>query len=159
MSLLPLIFRDMVRPLRMIEHQMRMAEEFFPTVVYPMIRNGTTDKFFVETCDGKESVIQDGDKFQVKLDVKNFTPEEITVKAIDESAIVIEAKHEKNDENGSVSRQLFRKFLIPKGHDMKRVESVFSSDGILTITAPNKVEKVEERTIPITHINTNEEKN
>ncbi|KAB0792042.1 hypothetical protein PPYR_14003 [Photinus pyralis] len=149
MSLFPLIFREMARPLRMMEHQMRLAEELFPLMAYPRIRDAS---------DGKESVTQDREKFQVKLDVENFAPEEITIKALNGNAIVVEAKHEKNDENGSISRQLFRKFVIPKGHDMKKVESMLSSDGVLTITAPNKVEQVEERSIPITHVDASEGK-
>ncbi|KAB0792040.1 hypothetical protein PPYR_14001 [Photinus pyralis] len=142
MSLLPLLFRDVARPLRMMEHQMRLGEELFPFLVYQAIPRGRNP---LEAGDGKESVIQDRDKFQVKLDVENFSPEEITIKAIDGNAIVVEAKHEKSDENGHICRQFYRKFVIPKGHDMKKVESVLSADGILTITAPNKVEQLEEQ--------------
>ncbi|XP_031356182.1 alpha-crystallin B chain-like [Photinus pyralis] len=156
MSLLPLLFRDVARPLRMMEHQMRLGEELFPFLVYQAIPRGRNP---LEAGDGKESVIQDRDKFQVKLDVENFSPEEITIKAIDGNAIVVEAKHEKSDENGHICRQFYRKFVIPKGHDMKKVESVLSADGILTITAPNKVEQLEERAIPITHVDTREGKN
>ncbi|KAB0792041.1 hypothetical protein PPYR_14002 [Photinus pyralis] len=153
MSLLPLLFRDVARPLRMMDHQMRLDEELFPFLVYRTIPRGRNP---LEVGDGKESVTQDRDKFQVKLDVENFSPEEITIKAIDGNAIVVEAKHEKSDENGHICRQFYRKFVIPKGHDMKKVESVLSADGIPTITAPNKVEQVEERAIPITHVDTSE---
>ncbi|KAK4872882.1 hypothetical protein RN001_014911 [Aquatica leii] len=142
--------REMIRPLRMLEHQMRVAEDFFPTVVYPMVRS--KNKYFIEVCDGKESITNNKEKFQVKLDVKNFSPEEITVKTVDGNAIVIEAKQDKNDGDGSISRQFSRRFVLSNDLDLKNVESSLSSDGILTVTAPNKVEEVaQERIIPITH--------
>ncbi|KAF2880937.1 hypothetical protein ILUMI_25218 [Ignelater luminosus] len=151
MSLLPFIFRDMVRPLRMLEHQTRMAEELFsmafPTTYYRR-------KPFVEIPeDTVESVIQDKEKFQVKMDVQSFTPQEISVKTIDGNSIVVEGKHEeKQDDKGFISRQFVRRFVLPKGHEMKDIVSSLSSDGVLIITAPRKIDPaLQERVIPITH--------
>lgn len=150
MSLLPFIFRDMMRPLRMLEHQTRMAEELFsmafPTTYYRR-------KPFIEVAeDNTECVIHDKDKFQVKMDVQNFTPQEISVKSVDGNSIVIEGKHEeKQDDKGFISRQFVRRFVLPNGHDMKDVVSSLSSDGILTITAPRKGDNLQERVISITH--------
>ncbi|KAF5278871.1 hypothetical protein FQR65_LT03560 [Abscondita terminalis] len=142
----------MIRPLRMLEHQMRVAEEFFPRVVYPMMRNNKNN-FFVEVCDGEETISQNKDKFQVKLDVKNFAPEVIVVKAVDGNSIVIEAKQEKTDGGGSVlSRQFFRKFVLSKDHDLKNVESSLSTDGILTVTAPNKNKESREFSSGVTEL-------
>lgn len=94
----------------------------------------------------------DKDKFQVNLDVQQFAPEEITVKASGENTITVEGKHEeKQDEHGFISRHFVRKYILPKGHDINQVQSSLSSDGVLTITAP-KVDQgaIEHRAIPIT---------
>lgn len=81
----------------------------------------------------------DRDKFVIHLDVKQFGVNEITVKLIDKSVLVVEAKHEeKEDEHGSISRQFTRKYTVPSCYDIEHIESFLSSDGILTITIPKK---------------------
>lgn len=91
----------------------------------------------------------DKNKFQVSLDVQQFAPEEITVKA-SEDTITIEGKHEeKEDEHGFISRHFVRRYKLPEGHDINQVKSKLSSDGVLTITAPKCQEKVQDRVIPI----------
>jgi len=76
---------------------------------------------------------------QVILDVQQFSPDEITVKTID-NQVIIEAKHEeKQDEHGYISRQFVRRYVLPSSHDLANVTSTLSSDGVLTITAPRKV--------------------
>lgn len=54
--------------------------------------------------DSGSTVNVEKDKFQVILDVQQFTPDEITVKTNDQF-IIVEGKHEeKQDEHGFVSR-------------------------------------------------------
>ncbi|XP_049819731.1 alpha-crystallin B chain-like [Aethina tumida] len=143
MSLFPYVLRDMMRPLRMMENHMRLAEEMFR----PVYINGPRI-----AVDYQEDFNQK-DKFQVRLDVQDFKPEEITVKTIDGNAIQIEAKHEeKKDEYGFISRQFVRKFVLPQGHDLKGVVSTLSSDGVLTVTAPKVLEEPKVTEIPITHV-------
>lgn len=151
MSLLPLVLRDMLRPLRMLENQMKLTEELLHPSLYRVNRPRYTLDF-EEDLMKRDAVIQDKEKFQLKLDVQDFKPEEITVKTLDGNAIQIEAKHEeKHDNNGFISRQLVKRFVLPKEHDLKSVISSLSSDGVLTITAPRRVEELEEKTIPVTH--------
>ncbi|XP_062550381.1 protein lethal(2)essential for life-like [Armigeres subalbatus] len=91
------------------------------------------------------------DKFQINLDVQHFAPEEVTVKATDNS-IIVEGKHEeKQDEHGQISRHFVRRYKLPVGHDASQIVSSLSSDGILTISAPKKALPEPEglRTIPI----------
>lgn len=58
------------------------------------------------------STVTEQDKFQVNLDVQQFTPNEITVKTVD-NAIVVEGKHEeKQDEHGFVSRHFVRRYVL-----------------------------------------------
>lgn len=96
-------------------------------------------------------IASDKDNFKVVIDVRQFKPEEISVKVVDR-CIVVEAKHEeKRDEHGSISRQFLRKYLLPDRADLDQVSSTISSDGILIITAPLKKEpeKPKERVIKI----------
>ncbi|XP_053687684.1 protein lethal(2)essential for life-like [Sabethes cyaneus] len=93
-----------------------------------------------------------GNKFQINLDVQQFSPNEISVKATNNS-ILVEGKHdEKQDEHGFISRHFVRRYMLPAGHDPDAIVSSLSSDGILTITAPKKAlpEPEGPRTIPIT---------
>ncbi|XP_065089953.1 protein lethal(2)essential for life-like [Ochlerotatus camptorhynchus] len=76
------------------------------------------------------------DRFEINLDVQQFTPEEISVQATDQY-ITIEAKHEeKQDEHGHISRHFVRRYVLPSGYDSDQIVSSLSSNGILTITAP-----------------------
>jgi HSP20 family molecular chaperone IbpA len=76
------------------------------------------------------------DGFQVCMDVQQFSPNEISVKAVD-NCILIEGKHEeRQDEHGFISRQFTRRYALPKGYDAGAVTSTLSSDGVLTIKAP-----------------------
>ncbi|XP_055533260.1 protein lethal(2)essential for life-like [Wyeomyia smithii] len=102
--------------------------------------------------DSGSTVNMGSDKFQINLDVQQFSPNEISVKAIDNS-ILVEGKHEeKQDEHGFISRHFVRRYVLPSGHDPEAIVSSLSSDGILTITAPKRalLEPEAARTIPIT---------
>lgn len=93
----------------------------------------------------------DKEKFQVCLDVRQFSPDEIVVKTVDEH-IMVEAKHEeKEDEHGFITRHFIRRYILPKDHIPEDVVSTLSLDGLLTITAPKKkmITKSNERLVPI----------
>ncbi|XP_063707393.1 heat shock protein 27-like [Culicoides brevitarsis] len=80
------------------------------------------------------------DGFQVCLDVQQFEPKEITVKAVD-NQIIVEGKHEeKDDHHGSISRHFVRKYTLPKDIDIADLHTTLSSDGILTLKAHKKAE-------------------
>lgn len=152
MALFPILFREIIRPMRMMEHQIRvMQEEIMNPRVFPA-------SFFIQKLrcpsvkpDDISSIISDKEKFQIKMDLQHFMPEEICVKMSENNTVVIEAKHEeKSDEEGFISRQMIRRFIIPEGHDLKQIASSLSSDGILTISAPKNPDAVE-KNIPITH--------
>ncbi|CAG5029465.1 unnamed protein product [Parnassius apollo] len=91
------------------------------------------------------------EKFEVILDVQQFAPEEITVKATN-NCVVVEGKHEeKQDEHGFISRQFTRRYILPSGYDTADLVSTLSSDGVLTITAPKRPPPNSgERVVPIT---------
>uniref|UniRef100_A0AAY4AIE3 Alpha-crystallin B chain n=1 Tax=Denticeps clupeoides TaxID=299321 RepID=A0AAY4AIE3_9TELE len=92
----------------------------------------------------------DRDRFAINLDVKHFSPEELTVK-VNDDYIEIHGRHEdRQDEHGFVSRAFFRKYKVPVGVDPSALTSSLSSDGVLTVFAPRNMLDVPERTIPIT---------
>lgn len=102
--------------------------------------------------DSGSTINTDKEKFQVILDVQQFSPNEITVKTSNNS-IIVEGKHEeKQDEHGYISRHFVRRYILPSDHDINDVISSLSSDGILTVTAPKKSQKPvsTERMVPIT---------
>lgn len=80
----------------------------------------------------------DKDTYRVVLDVSQFKPEEVEVKVADKY-IVVRAKHEeKKDEQGLISRQFVRKYVIPESVEAEQITSSISSDGVLIIQAPLK---------------------
>lgn len=90
--------------------------------------------------DSGSVIKRDQEKFQLNLDVQQFTLEEISVKTVGQF-IVVEGKHEeKKDEHGYISRQFIRKYALPEEHDIRGISSTLSSDGILTIIAPKALE-------------------
>ncbi|EFA07947.1 heat shock protein 27 [Tribolium castaneum] len=90
-------------------------------------------------------------KFQADLDVQYFKPEDITIKVAEDNTVTVEGKQEHQEGENYVSRHFVRRFVLPEGHDMDKLESTLSTDGVLTITAPRIAKEAEEgRTIPIT---------
>ncbi|XKL67686.1 hypothetical protein PGB90_003177 [Kerria lacca] len=100
--------------------------------------------------DSGMSVISDQkNQFKVNLDVQQFKPEEINVKVADDY-LVVEGKHEeKQDKHGFISRQFTRRYKIPDNVEKNAIESQLSSDGILSISAPKKIEQTSNKEIKI----------
>lgn len=159
MPLFTYAFREMLRTMRSLEKQMRIAENVFspnsPSLNFPKISLDINEDFFK-----RDSIIQDKHKFQLKIDVKDYKPEEISIKTVEGNAIQIEAKHEEKQDGGRayISRQFVRKFVLPKGHDIKKAVSNLSADGVLIITAPKIMEVIAEKEIPIKNIKGNSDK-
>ncbi|XP_067126350.1 protein lethal(2)essential for life-like [Centruroides vittatus] len=101
---------------------------------------------------GVSEIVNTSDKFQVSLDVSHFSPEDITVKTVD-NCLMVHAKHEeKVDQHGFVSREFTRKYILPKEVVPESVVSSLSPDGVLTIEAPKHSQQLpsNERLVPIT---------
>lgn len=98
------------------------------------------------------SITVDQDRFQAKIDVQQFSPEEISVKLNNDNTVTVEGKHEeRRDQHGFISRHFVRRYKLPEGCDLKKLKSALSSDGVLSISAPKKPEQkqVEYKQIPI----------
>ncbi|XP_063695600.1 heat shock protein 27-like [Culicoides brevitarsis] len=96
----------------------------------------------------------DDEGFRFRVDVQDYKPEEIKV-TLHDNTVTVEGKHEeRSDAHGTISRQFVRKFALPKGViDVEKLQSNFSSDGVLTICAP-KLPSIEnkKREIPIERV-------
>jgi len=68
------------------------------------------------------------------LEVSHFTPSDLTVKLVDDTTVVVEGKHgERKDQEGFVSREFTRKYLLPESVKPSTIECFLSSDGVLVI--------------------------
>ncbi|CAL9683409.1 unnamed protein product [Knipowitschia caucasica] len=77
-----------------------------------------------------------GERWKVQLDVRNFSPAEISVQTKD-GYMQISGKHEaKRDEPGGVSRSFTRKYKLPLGLDLQHISSALSPEGLLSVEAP-----------------------
>ncbi|XP_051777056.1 trichohyalin-like protein 1 [Erpetoichthys calabaricus] len=77
-----------------------------------------------------------GEDWRVSLDVKQFSPEEVTIQTNGDH-LAISAKHEeRQDEDGLVSRNFLWKYKLPVGVDIQGMQAYMSPSGVLIITAP-----------------------
>lgn len=86
----------------------------------------------------KGELADQGEKFCVRLDVKHYRPDEITVK-VDGQTMTITGKHRNEIENGYEACEFQRKYTIPEHIDTHTLTSNISQDGILTIEAAKKI--------------------
>ncbi|XP_050669828.1 protein lethal(2)essential for life-like [Leptidea sinapis] len=162
MSLVP----DLVEPLKMVEREIfgpksnRPSNQLVPWEFFQPWHNifrpleqlsNAMNRMNLKDVDLQ--ITSDSDKFQVNIDVQHFAPEEVTVKVIN-GFVIVEGKHEeKRDEHGYISRRFVRRYALPKGCLPDTVKSTFSTDGVLTVTAPKvlPLPSTGERIVPITH--------
>lgn len=101
--------------------------------VYRQIRssNVTSDDSQAVSC------TEEDDRFQMVIDVKDFKPEGINVKVVDDK-IVVEGKIEKKEGNSVSTQQFVRRFMLPPNVDFAKITSALSKDGVLKINAPKQ---------------------
>ncbi|GIY16791.1 protein lethal(2)essential for life [Caerostris darwini] len=114
-------------------------------MIHPRTQNSVANS-------GQSEVKNDDKQFQVSLNVKQFKPEEIEVKVVD-NYVVIHGKHEeKSDDSGFCAREFTRRYMLPQACEGDTVTSSLSADGVLTILAPKKAIEAppkQERQIPV----------
>lgn len=78
------------------------------------------------------------DHWEIDLDTINFTPKEIEVKVAGDH-LIVHCRHEvRNDEHGSISREVFRSYKLPENADTTTIKSHLTSHGVLRISAQKK---------------------
>uniref|UniRef100_A0A1B6DAM4 SHSP domain-containing protein n=1 Tax=Clastoptera arizonana TaxID=38151 RepID=A0A1B6DAM4_9HEMI len=161
MSMVPLLFRDWwddfdrERPSRLLDQHFGLGLRRddllnnFPTSLIRPTGYFRPWRPIPRQNSGSSNLVADTDKVQVILDVQQFSPNEISVKTID-NTVIVEGKHEeKQDEHGFISRHFVRRYILPKDVDVGNIVSSLSSDGVLTISAPKKNLATGERVVPI----------
>ncbi|KAL3188715.1 hypothetical protein MRX96_022222 [Rhipicephalus microplus] len=113
---------------------------------------------------GVSEVVNDDSKFEVRLDVSFFNPNDITVKVLGTDSVLVHGKHEeRQDEHGFVSREFTRRYMLPPDVDPEQVSSEFLADeeGVLVIRAAKKSPEpaaLKERVVPIAVLSPNKAK-
>jgi len=78
------------------------------------------------------------DKFMIQLELPGFLPEDFSLKTKDD-IILLEAVHEGKGAEETTSRKFSKEFKVPEGVIKEEIASSYSSEGILTIHAPRKI--------------------
>ncbi|KAM9021101.1 alpha-crystallin A chain [Guaruba guarouba] len=102
---------------------------------------------------GISEVRSDRDKFTIMLDVKHFSPEDLSVKITDDF-VEIHGKHsERQDDHGYISREFHRRYRLPANVDQAAITCSLSNDGMLTFSGPKVPSNMDashsERPIPV----------
>lgn len=109
-------------------------------------------RFAGRGCPCKKTLAED---FKVTFDVKSFNPDEISVK-VKGREIFVDGKHdERADEQGFVSRQFTRRYVVPDEFDTDTIATYLDVEGRMTITASKPkppVDESTERVIPIERV-------
>uniref|UniRef100_A0A0B7AP93 SHSP domain-containing protein n=1 Tax=Arion vulgaris TaxID=1028688 RepID=A0A0B7AP93_9EUPU len=89
-------------------------------------------------------------RLSLRFDCKEFKPEEITVKTVD-NKLMVHAKHTEESPGRKVYREYSRQYILPNKIDPLTLNSTFAADGVLSIEAPapSAVEAPRERILPI----------
>ncbi|XP_004086069.1 alpha-crystallin A chain [Oryzias latipes] len=126
---------------------------FTSPTISPFYRQSLFRNFLDSSNSGISEVRSDRDKFTVHLDVKHFSPDELSVKVIDDF-VEIQGKHgERQDDHGYISREFHRRYRLPSTVDQSAITCSLSADGLLTLTGPKASGGAEygrsDRSIPV----------
>ncbi|XP_055950893.1 protein lethal(2)essential for life-like [Argiope bruennichi] len=76
--------------------------------------------------------------FETKINISDFSPDEVTVHADDRYVTITGEHEERMGESGYVGRHFIRRFMLPEDVSTEHLSTQLSDDGILTIQAPSK---------------------
>ena len=98
------------------------------------------------TPSGKKEVMRP-EQFETKVNVKGFSPDEISVKIKDDRYVEVLARHEEKSEDGHTYREIKKFVQLPEGVDSQQVTPVLSTDGVLTVKVPMSLTLTKEEPI------------
>ncbi|XP_056157438.1 alpha-crystallin A chain [Lampris incognitus] len=131
--------------------------DLFPytaSTISPYYRQSMFRGFLDSNNSGISEVRSDREKFTVYLDVKHFSPDELSVK-VTEDYVEIQGKHgERQDDHGYISREFHRRYRLPSSVDQSAITCTLSADGLLNLSGPKFIGGGDsghsERSIPVT---------
>merc|ERR1712018_508584 len=94
-----------------------------------------------EEMSPKAKVSYDETKFQVEFDVKDYKPEELSIKTEGTTLVVLAKHEEKSGDSSYVTKQFEQRFTLPSGVKAEAISSSLSKDGKLMVAAPRSVEQ------------------
>uniref|UniRef100_T1ITY9 SHSP domain-containing protein n=1 Tax=Strigamia maritima TaxID=126957 RepID=T1ITY9_STRMM len=153
MSLLPLLMYPVSRwesPSRIFSQNFGFGEDLYPVPTTRCLYLRPRQDFIRQES-GLSEIIDNDEKFQASVQVGSFKPDELSVKTVD-NTIVIHGKHEVKDDDGFVSREFTRRYVLPVDSKPEEVTCEMIDDR-LVITAPKRPKEIEpgqERNVPIT---------
>lgn len=102
--------------------------------------------------EAKDKVPEKKARFEVKLNVEGYKPEEMNIKLVDNS-LIISGNHEHTDESGTVTRNFTRTWNIPENVELEELACNFNAkDNTMNVSAPWRAPlppPVTEKVIPI----------
>lgn len=118
------------------ENEPYFFEKYFPasyhlTYTAPITRYPGTFNFSREDLETRSRISKND--FLLYLDVRDYRPEEIVVKTINEE-VIVEGKQEKR-RGLAIPKQFSKTFRLPEFFDSEDVKASISDDGILKIEA------------------------
>ncbi|KAK7492032.1 hypothetical protein BaRGS_00016696 [Batillaria attramentaria] len=115
---------------------------------------GPSVRLPTERMTGFSEVHNDDQVFRIRMNVKHFRQEELSILIRDDERIVVHGTHterpDAEDDESTISREFWRQYVLPKNVDLSRVTAQFSDDGILQIKVMKFPQQEDaERVIPI----------
>ncbi|XP_067849497.1 alpha-crystallin A chain isoform X2 [Heptranchias perlo] len=125
---------------------------FFSSTISPYYRQSMSRNFLDS---GISEVRYEKDRFLINLNVKHFSPDELSVKIIDDF-VEIHGKHaERQEDHGRVSREFHRTYRLPSNVDQSSLSCSLSPEGMLTLCGPKNPSGADSnwqnQPIPVTH--------
>ena len=96
----------------------------------------TAENDLVPMMDSKDIVDVNGGKvFQLSMNLKNFKPENVSIKFKD-NMVSIDAEKELNNDGMVATQKIHRKFMVPENCDGDNVSAKMNDDGFVKILVP-----------------------
>jgi len=144
---------DFYYPARMLNQQMkyldRMFDEYMPSRFQRLLHRPWWIREYAMRPEKDIKVEYDNKKFEIKLDIGEYSSEDLNVK-ITGDRLIISGKHqEKQDKYGSVSREFTRHFVIPENVDAESIESSYNGEELVLRGKVKGSENIKERVVEI----------
>jgi crystallin alpha B len=89
------------------------------------------------TSPDQDVFLENGERnLRLKFDVKEFKPDEIKVKVMEDNMLQVSADHTESTNEGYKHCAYERRYLLPKGAQAESVRPTLTNDGVLVIEAP-----------------------